>query len=177
MAALYIHIPFCKTRCNYCDFYKSTSCAKTEDYIEALEREMEYRRGYFGDTPVDTVFFGGGTPSLLPPALLQRLIDKARSLWNLEGVSEITVEANPDDITEHYLDELARTDINRLSFGVQSFIDRDLKLLGRRHNAQQAVEAIRAAQAKGFGNISLDLIFGIGFAGSEEKAVLSWNMF
>ena len=93
---------------------------------------MEYRRGYFGDTPVDTVFFGGGTPSLLPPALLQRLIDKARSLWNLEGVSEITVEANPDDITEHYLDELARTDINRLSFGVQSFIDRDLKLLGRR---------------------------------------------
>ncbi|MBP6423890.1 MAG: radical SAM protein, partial [Tidjanibacter sp.] len=87
MAALYIHIPFCKTRCNYCDFYKSTSCAKTEDYIEALEREMEYRRGYFGDTPVDTVFFGGGTPSLLPPALLQRLIDKARSLWNLEGVS------------------------------------------------------------------------------------------
>ena len=76
MAALYIHIPFCKTRCNYCDFYKSTSCAKTEDYIEALEREMEYRRGYFGDTPVDTVFFGGGTPSLLPPALLQRLIDK-----------------------------------------------------------------------------------------------------
>lgn len=161
MAALYIHIPFCKTRCNYCDFYKSTSCAKTEDYIEALEREMEYRRGYFGDTPVDTVFFGGGTPSLLPPALLQRLIDKARSLWNLEGVSEITVEANPDDITEHYLDELARTDINRLSFGVQSFIDRDLKLLGRRHNAQQAVEAIRAAQAKGFGNISLDLIFGI----------------
>ena len=122
---------------------------------------MEYRRGYFGDTPVDTVFFGGGTPSLLPPALLQRLIDKARSLWNLEGVSEITVEANPDDITEHYLDELARTDINRLSFGVQSFIDRDLKLLGRRHNAQQAVEAIRAAQAKGFGNISLDLIFGI----------------
>ena len=94
-------------------------------------------------------------------ALIQRLIDKARSLWNLEEVSEITVEANPDDITEHYLDELARTDINRLSFGVQSFIDRDLKLLGRRHNAQQAVEAIRAAQAKGFGNISLDLIFGI----------------
>ena len=161
MAALYIHIPFCKTRCNYCDFYKSTSCAKTEDYIEALEREMEYRRGYFGDTPVDTVFFGGGTPSLLPPALLQRLIDKARSLWKLDGVSEFTFEANPDDITEHYLDELARTDINRLSFGVQSFIDRDLKLLGRRHNAQQAVEAIRAAQAKGFGNISLDLIFGI----------------
>ena len=104
MAALYIHIPFCKTRCNYCDFYKSTSCAKTEDYIEALEREMEYRRGYFGDTPVDTVFFGGGTPSLLPPALLQRLIVKARSLWNLDGVSEITVEANPDDFTEHYLD-------------------------------------------------------------------------
>ena len=85
MAALYIHIPFCKTRCNYCDFYKSTSCAKTEDYIEALEREMEYRRGYFGDTPVDTVFFGGGTPSLLPPALLQRLIAKARSLWKLVG--------------------------------------------------------------------------------------------
>lgn len=161
MSALYIHIPFCKTRCNYCDFYKSTSCAKTEAYIAALEREMDYRRDFFGNTPVETVFFGGGTPSLLPPAVLQRIIDKARSLWNLNGVKEITAEVNPDDITEPYLDRLAETDINRLSFGVQSFIDRDLKLLGRRHTAGQAIDAIRLAQAKGFSNISLDLIFGI----------------
>ena len=161
MSALYIHVPFCKTRCNYCDFYKSTSRAETEVYIEALEREMEYRHAYFGSDPVETIFFGGGTPSLYRPATLQRLIDKARSLWRVAPSAEITAEMNPDDITAPFLDELAATDINRISFGVQSFVDRDLRLLGRRHDARQAAEAIRHVQERGFDNISLDLIFGI----------------
>lgn len=161
MSALYIHIPFCKTRCNYCDFYKSISCAKTGLYINALEREMEYRRDYFGSDPVKTVFFGGGTPSVYSPLVLQKVIDKAKSLWNLEGLREVSVEVNPDDVTQEYLDELRRTDINRISFGVQSFIDRDLALMGRRHNAAKAVEVIKMAQDSGFANISIDLMFGI----------------
>lgn len=161
MSALYIHIPFCKTRCRYCDFYKSTSYAKSEEYIEAVEREMTFRRDYFRDDPIDTVFFGGGTPSLYPPGMLQRLLDKADSTWGLKGVREITVEVNPDDVTDQYLDELSHTAVNRLSFGVQSFLDRDLQLMGRRHTASQAMDAVKRAQDKGFSNISLDLIFGI----------------
>lgn len=161
MAALYIHIPFCKTRCNYCDFYKSTSYAKSPEYIEALGREMEFRRDYFGTESVDTVFFGGGTPSIYPPETLQGILDRAASLWNLDNVAEITVEVNPDDVTDDYLERLSRTDVNRLSFGVQSFLDRDLQLMGRRHTAGQASDAVKRAQDRGFDNISVDLIFGV----------------
>lgn len=161
MSALYIHIPFCKTRCNYCDFYKSTSYAKAGDYIEALGREMAFRKDYFGDDPIDTVFFGGGTPSIYSPEMLQGILDKAASVWNLDGVKEITVEANPDDITEDYLKRLSRTDVNRMSFGIQSFLDRDLQLMGRRHTSAQAVDAVKRTQDMGFTNISVDLIFGI----------------
>lgn len=161
MSSLYIHIPFCKTRCNYCDFYKSTSHANTEIYIDALEREMEYRRDFLASEPVKTIYFGGGTPSIYPPAILQRIIDKARTLWDLSEVTELTVEVNPDDINDDYLEELSKTEINRVSFGVQSFIDRDLQLLGRRHTAEQAITAIKKTQEKGYTNISLDLIFGI----------------
>lgn len=168
MASLYIHIPFCRTRCNYCDFYKSTACADANDYITALEREMEYRRDYFGSEPVDTVFFGGGTPSVLPPVTLQRVLDKAATLWNLGHVKEITVEANPDDITDSYLDALTDTDINRISFGVQSFIDRDLRMMGRRHNAAQAIQAVEAVHRKGYDNVSIDLIFGVPGMTTEE---------
>ena len=161
MSALYIHIPFCKTRCSYCDFYKSTSCARCGDYTDALEREMVFRKGYFdGDMP-DTVFFGGGTPSVYNPGVLQRLIDHARSLWNFGQLDEITVEVNPDDITDEYLGALERTEINRISIGIQSFADGDLKLLGRRHDAAQAINAIRMAQRHGYKNISIDLMFGI----------------
>lgn len=162
MSALYIHIPFCKTRCSYCDFYKSTSCARCDDYIAALEREMSFRHGFFeeGDVPT-TLFFGGGTPSVYPPQMLQRLIDRARSEWGFGTLEEVTVEANPDDITDDYLAALAATEVNRLSMGVQSFVDRDLKMLGRRHDSAQAINAVRAAQRYGFGNISIDLMFGI----------------
>lgn len=164
MPALYIHIPFCKKICIYCDFIRK--CVPDGDpvldqYLVALGKEMEYRRDFSGGNDMNTIFFGGGTPSIYPPATLQSIIDKARGIWNISDDAEITVEINPDDATDEWLTELAKTDVNRLSFGVQSFIDRDLKLLGRRHDADQAVRAVKTARAKGFDNISIDLMFGI----------------
>ena len=123
---------------------------------------MTFRRGYFdsGDVPA-TIFFGGGTPSVYHPDVLQRLIDHARSVWHFGRLDEVTVEVNPDDITDEYLTALERTEVNRISMGIQSFVDSDLKLLGRRHDAAQAVNAVRMAQQHGFRNISIDLMFGI----------------
>ncbi len=161
MSALYIHIPFCKTRCNYCDFYKSTSCDNVERYVEALFREMDYQRDFLRMHPVKTLYFGGGTPSLLAPAYLQRIKERAAEMWDLTQLEEVTVEINPDDATDEYLDDLSRIGVNRISFGVQSFIDRDLRFMGRRHTAAQAVDAIGRARNRGFDNISVDLIFGI----------------
>jgi oxygen-independent coproporphyrinogen-3 oxidase len=164
MPALYIHIPFCKKICIYCDFIRK--CVPDGDpvldrYVDALGKEMEFRRGFSGGRDMNTIFFGGGTPSVYPPSVIQSVIDKARGIWNIAEDAEITVEINPDDASEEWLEALSRTDVNRLSFGVQSFIDRDLQLLGRRHDAEQAVAAIRMARAKGFKNISIDLMFGI----------------
>lgn len=132
-----------------------------EAYVDAVEKEMEFRRGFLAGTTVDTIFFGGGTPSLYHPGVLQRLIDKARSLWEINGEAEITAEINPDDATGEYISQLAATDVNRISFGVQSFVERDLHLLGRRHTAGQAAEAVQRARNAGFDNISIDLIYGI----------------
>lgn len=174
MSSIYIHIPFCKRRCNYCDFYKEVYRPDSDAFFNALAREMEHRGGYLPDRQVGTVFFGGGTPSVYHPSRLQRVIDKIKDIWELGPDREITVEINPDDATPEYLEALAKTDVNRLSFGVQSFIDRDLELLGRRHNAAQATKAIMKARELGFGNISLDLMFGIpGMSDAEwEKNIL-----
>lgn len=162
MSALYIHIPFCKTRCNYCDFYKQTQLIDPSLYFNALEREMEFRRDFFAPgEPLRTVYFGGGTPSVYPPSFLQSVLDKAATLWPLDAVTEITAEANPDDVNDATIRALKATGINRISFGIQSFIDRDLRFMGRRHTAAQAVDAVRRVQDAGIGNVSIDLIFGI----------------
>lgn len=161
MSSIYIHIPFCKRRCKYCDFYKELYRPEAEVYFDALGREMDHRRDYLRNDPMETIFFGGGTPSVFHPARLQSIIDKARSLWDVLPEAEITAEINPDDASDEYLEALRRTDINRLSFGVQSFIDRDLELLGRRHTAEQAIRAVQKARELGFDNISIDLMFGI----------------
>lgn len=161
VSALYIHIPFCKKLCAYCDFYKSISLAKVEPLCAAIERDMESRRAVLDKTRLHTIYFGGGTPSLLPPEQLQKFIKLARKLWHCGEVTEITAEANPDDLTFDYVTRLVRSDINRLSIGIQSFIDRDLMTMQRRHTAQQAVEAVQLAQRAGFKNISIDLIYGI----------------
>lgn len=171
MASLYIHIPFCKRRCNYCDFYKASYSAGCEPpFLAALQREAELHRDFFGETGIDTLFLGGGTPSVLSPAAVGGILRMADSLWGLGSAAEITMEANPDDITPGYIDALAREGINRISFGVQSFIDRDLRLMGRRHDARQAAAAVAMARAAGFRNISIDLIFGIPGMTDDEWA-------
>jgi oxygen-independent coproporphyrinogen-3 oxidase len=135
---------------------------------------MESRRECIAGSPLETVYFGGGTPSLYHPARLQRIIDRARNLWTFSSDMEITVEVNPEDATDKYLEALARTDINRISFGVQSFIDSDLAMMGRRHDGRRAIAAIMKAREVGFRNLALDLIYGIpGMSGIEwEKNVL-----
>ncbi len=164
MAGVYIHIPFCKTKCPYCDFYSVVSWDRRlqERFVNALLREMELRKNYLAG-PVKTVYFGGGTPSLLDPEDLQRIIDKVFSVFPVvKNNLEITAELNPDDINEDFVHKLKNsTQINRISLGVQSFFDDDLKFLGRRHNSLQSKQAIRLLQKHGFSNISIDLIYGL----------------
>lgn len=170
MPGLYIHIPFCTRKCAYCDFYSSTDLSLRDRLAEALRREMRDRRDYLGAAILDTLYVGGGTPSLMPAAALRGLIDTARDIWGFSDRPEITLEANPDDLSADYAAALATTGVNRLSIGIQSFIDRDLRFMGRRHDAAAAVEAVRTVRSAGFDNISIDLIYGIpGVSESEWK--------
>lgn len=166
MAGIYFHIPFCKRICAYCDFYRSADLRRMEPLLGALRRELETRAGYLCGRAVRTLYFGGGTPSLYAPEALQGLIDHARSLFGFGIPDEITVECNPDDLSEDYVARLRDTEIGRLSIGVQSFDDGCLRLMNRRHTASEAVEAVRRARQAGFRNITIDLIFGVrGFGG------------
>ena len=173
MAGLYLHIPFCKRICAYCDFFKEAGTARMPELVEALHRELDARSGYLGGEPVRTRYFGGGTPSLCPPRLLAGLLEHAAAIFDCSHVEETTLEANPDDLSPDYLDALRRIGIDRLSIGIQSFDDACLRLMNRRHNAAQAIEAVRNAQKAGFGNITVDLIFGIpGFGGDTLRRSL-----
>ena len=183
MAGLYIHVPFCGQRCAYCDFYSTTSPERIAEYVEAVKREMTGRASLRGRQPeaiqvsedwiassclvprtprndgLSTIYVGGGTPSLLVPEQLRGLLDHAAGLWDCSGLREVTLEANPEDLTDDYLSRLAG--FNRLSIGIQSFDDGLLKLMNRRHDAVRARNAVRAAGRAGFDNISIDLIYGI----------------
>lgn len=161
MAGLYIHIPFCAQRCAYCDFHKSTDLSLRGGLIAALEREMERRRGAIPGGRLSTVYVGGGTPTVFAPEELQRLLDRAAVMWDCSGLLETTLEANPEDLTEDYLRRLSSTGFDRLSIGIQSFDDGLLRLMNRRHTSSRAVEAVEGARRAGFGNISIDLIYGI----------------
>lgn len=173
MAGLYFHIPFCKRICAYCDFYKSARLEQMDGVTAAMHRELDERQDYLRGEAVTTRYFGGGTPSLYAPAALKGLLDHAALLFDCSGTTETTLEANPDDLTENYLDGLREAGIDRLSIGIQSFDDGCLKLMNRRHTAAQAIGAVRAAQRAGFGNITADLIFGIpGFGGDSLKRSL-----
>ena len=173
MAGLYFHIPFCRRICAYCDFFKSAEVGRVDSVLEAMERELDGAVDWLADRRIRTVYFGGGTPSLCDPARLQGLADRAAALLDCSGVEEFTVEANPDDMTEEWLEALARTGANRLSVGVQSFDDDELRLMNRRHTGMQAVEAVRRAQAAGFANLTIDLIFGVpGFGGDTLRRSL-----
>ena len=173
MAGLYLHIPFCKRVCAYCDFYKSVELRRMDDLLAAMHRELDARRTYLGDEAVTTRYFGGGTPSLCTPEAIKGLLDHAARLFDCSEVTETTLEANPDDLTPEYLGALLEAGIDRLSIGVQSFDDDCLRLMNRRHTATQATEAIRTAQRAGFGNITIDLIFGVpGFGGEKLRRTL-----
>ena len=173
MAGLYFHIPFCKRVCAYCDFYKSADLRRMDDLLAAMHRELDDRRGYPGGEAVTTRYFGGGTPSLCTPEAIGGLLDHAAQLFDCSGAEETTLEANPDDLTAEYLGGLLEAGIDRLSIGVQSFDDDCLKLMNRRHTAAQAAEVVRAAQRAGFGNITVDLIFGMpGFGGETLRRSL-----
>lgn len=133
-----------------------------------MHGELESQAGFLTDKSIRTIYFGGGTPSLLQPAEIERLIEHSRQIFDCSAVEEITIEVNPDDITEQYVEALAATSVNRISMGIQSFDDNCLRFMGRRHSASQAVEAVRRLQSAGFSNISVDIIFGVeGFGGSS----------
>ena len=156
MAGLYVHIPFCKKRCLYCDFFSTTLLERRGEYVDALLQEISARKGELNE-PVRTVYIGGGTPSTLDTIDVFRIM---RTI-NAPEAEEVTIEVNPGDITPRYLNELRQCGINRLSIGVQSFKDDLLKLLGRRHSAVQAIDAVRMAQQAGFDNISIDLMYAL----------------
>ncbi|MDE6140019.1 MAG: radical SAM family heme chaperone HemW [Alistipes sp.] len=166
MSLLYIHIPYCKRICSYCDFYRTAALRSLPATLDTMHREMHRRRDYLADKRIRTVYFGGGTPSLAAPEALQRLIDTADTLWDCGHLEEVTVEANPDDITRDYVAALRRTAVDRVSLGIQSFDDRVLRLMNRRHTAAEATDAVKRLQDAGYENMSIDLIFGIdGFGG------------
>lgn len=161
MSGIYLHIPFCKQACHYCDFHFSTSLKKKEALVAMMAREIALRNTWMGDhTVIETIYFGGGTPSLLTIPELLFLIETIYQHFKVVEHPEITLEANPDDLTPDYLHALAQTPVNRLSIGVQSFFEEDLRLMNRAHNAQEALASLQLATTL-FDNITLDLIYGI----------------
>ena len=161
MAGIYIHIPFCKTRCIYCDFYSTTDSAASSKYIEALCKELVLRKDDLKGEPIQTIYIGGGTPSQLTEFELKQIFTTIANHYDLSKIEEITMEGNPDDLTTNYLAMLKTTPINRLSLGIQTFNNDMLKKLNRRHNAEQAIAAVKEAQNYGFDNISIDLMYGL----------------
>ena len=166
MAGIYIHVPFCQSRCAYCDFYSTTLLAHREAYVNTVCRELRHRLPELKGEPIKTIYFGGGTPSTLTIAELRKILESLENLESLEVLGEpnnleITLEANPDDLTEEYVKGLRTLPINRVSLGIQSFHDRTLRIVGRRHTAQEAIDAVRRLQQAGLTNISIDLIYGL----------------
>lgn len=163
MSAIYIHIPFCKTRCTYCDFHSGTNLLLKKQYIKALKQEIVLRKNYLENQKIKTIYFGGGTPSLLSADELREIFDVLNQNFDLTLCEEITLECNPDDLTENYVRQTTNLPINRLSIGIQSFNNNELSFINRRHSAEQAIDAVKRCQQNGFSNISIDLIFGLPF--------------
>ena len=164
-SGLYIHVPFCRRKCGYCDFYSKAAASLIDAYPAALEAEMEESRHYL-PSPAErpqlaTVYLGGGTPSLLSAGQLKAVFDAVHRWFDLTPEAEITLEANPDDLSEDYLASLEGLPVNRISIGIQSFIDSELAFIGRRHDARRAIEAVRRCQAMGYDNLSIDLMMAL----------------
>ena len=161
MSGLYIHIPFCLSKCAYCGFYSIASVKRKAEFLEALKQEIVLRKDYLHGEKVETVYFGGGTPSVLTIEELKEIFITLQGSFEINPQAEITLEANPDTLSLAYLEALRSLDVNRLSIGIQSFFDEDLKYLSRRHNAEHALQSIKWAKATGFDNIGIDLIYGL----------------
>jgi len=170
MAGIYIHIPFCKQRCTYCDFYTEVAPQFIPTYINSVVKELHIRKDYLQNAPIDTIYFGGGTPSILNYNQFKILFDVIYNLFTIADHPEITFEANPDDLTPDFLTSMQALPFNRLSLGIQSFDDGDLKRINRRHTSSQAKHAVKNAQEAGFDNISIDLIYGLPF-----QTITSWE--
>lgn len=161
MAGIYIHIPFCRKACTYCNFHFSTNLDRKAEFLSALLREIDLRSSFLSDRKIDTIYFGGGTPSVLNPDELEAVFQKLDEYYDLSHATEITLESNPDDLDEIYIRQLAESRINRLSIGIQSFNDRVLKWMNRSHESAQAHRAIEWSLKYGFEQLTIDLIYGV----------------
>ena len=161
MAGIYIHIPFCRKKCFYCDFYKTTAVEKKPLFLQSLRKEAHLQAGYLGRETVETIYFGGGTPTVLTIQELSEILEYLRLLFPVSDQAEITLEANPDDLSLLYLKDLRQLGFNRLSIGIQSFSDQDLKKMNRRHSSAQAFLSVYDAAEAGFNHVSIDLIYGL----------------
>ena len=157
---IYLHIPFCKQKCSYCNFHFSTSFSLKDEMLSAIKKEIQLRHNELENKTLKSLYFGGGTPSVLSVDEIKSLIDEIQKYFSFDNNIEITLESNPDDLNKNFLEELSQTEINRLSIGTQSFFDEDLKLMNRAHNASEAESSIKRAQDFGLENISIDLIYG-----------------
>jgi len=169
MSGIYIHIPFCKQACVYCDFHFSTVQTNREQMVEAIIAEAKQRRKYLDSPKVSSLYFGGGTPSILGAEKIGWLIEAMQSLFDIEAEAEITLEANPDDLSEDYLAELQKSPINRLSVGIQSFKEGDLRFMNRAHNATESIRCLELLPHYGFENYTIDLIYGL-----PEQSLEDW---
>jgi len=172
---LYLHIPYCKKACNYCNFHFSTRLKSKPDLIQALLKELEMRNKELEQVALTTIYLGGGTPSLLSMQELKSIFSAIKKHYNTDNIIEYTLEANPDDLTEAYFEGLKTTSINRLSIGIQSFSEADLTFMGRAHNTAQAHSALALAQKYGYHNLSIDFIYGTpGLTDEQWLANLEW---
>lgn len=163
---LYVHIPFCRQICSYCDFHHSASLLRRDEMLRAIENEIRERQSYV--SKVRTLYFGGGTPSVCSVEQIGSIVELVQELWCVESFDEVTLEANPEDLTPDYLAGLRSVGVDRLSIGIQSFCDEHLERMNRRHTGEQAVRAVRDAQAAGFQNITIDLIYGLPWLSEQQ---------
>ena len=167
MAGIYLHIPYCRSSCNYCDFHYTTDTFRSKEMVMAMAAEIHMRKDYLGGAEIDTIYFGGGTPTFIKKELISILINAIEQDFKIAKRPEITMEANPEDLNQEYLRNLFKIGINRLSIGIQSFFDKDLKFMNRAHNVEQGKKSIKEARNAGFENINIDLIYG--FQGLTNK--------
>jgi oxygen-independent coproporphyrinogen III oxidase len=161
LAGIYIHVPFCKQKCNYCNFHFSTKQDNVEDLVSGMIIELDQRKSYLKTKKIDSIYFGGGTPSIIDVKHIINIIEKIYSLFDVKKTAEITMEFNPDDIKKEKLNKLRQAGINRLSIGIQSFNNEDLIFMNRSHNAKEGISSIKLAKECGFNNMSIDLIYGV----------------